>query len=116
ACPVIGLVTDRRVVIEDANRAATEFLCVDHARLVGKPLLHFVARRDTRPFRTWSRQIPVSSPSFVGRLRPRGGHPGAMRLDSERAGGQIVWWIVPNPEHEPTGLVGASVGTIATTS
>jgi len=40
--PDIYLATDSRGVIEEANRAATELLCVERAYLIGKPLLVFI--------------------------------------------------------------------------
>jgi PAS domain-containing protein len=93
--PIIGLVTDAdSAVIRDVNRAAWTFFRVDRAALVGKPLLHFVARGDTRMFRQQTRDLTKVA-SLVVALRPRGGRPCVMRLTVEPTSGRLLWWAVP---------------------
>lgn len=96
AHPAIGLVTDERAVITDANRSAVAFFNVASAALVGKPLLFFVARRDTRAFREHVRTLwQHRSGSLLVQLRPRGGSPRKMRLTFEPAQGSLLWLAVP---------------------
>jgi PAS domain-containing protein len=96
AHPAVGLVTDGRAVIADANRSAVAFFNVQRRALVGKPLLFFVARRDTRAFREHVRSLPQRlSGSLVVQLRPRGGTPRPMRLTFEPAQGSLLWLAVP---------------------
>jgi PAS domain S-box-containing protein len=110
-CPLIGLVTDWRAVIRDANRAALTFFGVDHAVLVGKPLLHFVARGDTRSFRERARDLSQAE-SLVVALRPRGGQPRRMRLTIQRASARLVWWICPASGLSPGARMHAVEGSM----
>jgi PAS domain-containing protein len=97
AHPAIALITDERAVVSDANRTAVAFFNVARAAIVGKPLLFFVARRDTRFFREHVRNMsPEGGESIVVQLRPRGGTPRAMRLTIERAHGSLLWLAVPD--------------------
>jgi hypothetical protein len=83
-------------VIADANRSAVAFFNVLRTSLVGKPLLFFVARRDTRAFRERARTLRERpSGSLVVQLRPRGGAPRPMRLTFEPAQGTLLWLAVP---------------------
>ncbi len=93
-CPVVGLVTDERAVVRDVNAAAEEFFCVGRIAIVGKPLLYFVARGDTRMFRERVRVLRTVR-SLLLELRPRGGRACVMRLTVERAPASYIWWAMP---------------------
>ncbi len=68
--------TDLRGVGQDANPAAEALLNVESGFLRGRPLIAFVARRDTQPFRLLLREIGVAEDGparvFSLRMRPRG--------------------------------------------
>jgi PAS domain S-box-containing protein len=74
--PDACVVTDLAGVTQDANFAAEALLNVDAGFLVGRHLIGFVARQDTRPFRTLLRELaqdedgPARTASV--RMRPRG--------------------------------------------
>jgi hypothetical protein len=60
----------------EANAAAGETLRVPSSFLVGKPLLHFVARQDTRAFRVRVVEAETTEAArFEVRMRPRGHAP-----------------------------------------
>ncbi len=97
----IGLVTTSRGVIQDVNLAAQAFFRVGRRILVGKPLLHFVARGDTRAFRDRVRELErsrVAPEPFEVQLRPRGARPCRMTLTIERIPAGFVWWAQPGAE------------------
>jgi PAS domain-containing protein len=96
AHPAIAVVTDERAVVTDANRTAVAFFNVVRGAIVGKPLIFFVARRDTRFFREHVRNMArEAAGSLVVQLRPRGGTPRTMRLTIERANGALLWLAIP---------------------
>jgi PAS domain-containing protein len=87
--PLFEGATDARVItdcggtIEDANAAATELLGMPAAFLASKPLLHFVARGDTRTFRAALKDLSARPVADLHvRIRPRHRHPVACVLSS----------------------------------
>lgn len=77
AHPDALFLTDRRGTIEEANAAAAKLLAMPAARLPGKLLIGFVARRDTKAFRDRVHDLghtPAARPLEV-HVRPRGGAP-----------------------------------------
>jgi len=94
----IVFLTDARAIIVDASGAAASFLNVNLDFLQGKPLLHFVARRDTRGFRERIDGLPSAMSPFVAALRPRGGKPCAMTMTVARLRGRslFVWMALPD--------------------
>jgi PAS domain-containing protein len=85
---LVFLTTPRGVVI-DATSAAAAFLNVALRVLVGKPLLHFVARADVKRFRAFVNEGPHDD--IAVRLRPRHGHPVATSLRVRTAPERLVW-------------------------
>jgi PAS domain-containing protein len=76
ASPVFCVLTNRRGIILDANRAASSFLNVPHAVLVSRPLINFVARGDTRAFRGRVGELSKTHTTlFELTLRPRSARP-----------------------------------------
>jgi signal transduction histidine kinase len=74
------VVTDQRGTIQEANLAVGRLLHVGRDLLPGRPLIGFVARRDTALFRDFVRALGEGRFSEVPRellvrLRPRGGQP-----------------------------------------
>jgi PAS domain S-box-containing protein len=70
--------TDARGVMREANHAAAAFLAHPQELLIGKLLIAFVARGDTRDFRRQLIELggPEAEPrTFEIRMRPRGGTP-----------------------------------------
>ncbi len=69
--------TDARGVMREANRAAATLLAHPQEQLVGKLLIAFVARGDTRAFRRHLSSLTAveAVPAFEVRMRPRGGVP-----------------------------------------
>ena len=80
------ILTDGSGVIEDANEGAERMFALPTGRFVGKLLISFVARRDTRAFRDRLREIQATRtpPPFELSLRPRGGAPFAAVLNGRR--------------------------------
>jgi hypothetical protein len=77
-------------IILEATAPAASLLSVSVAFLRGRPLLHFIARGDTRRFRSLIREgIPVAS-VFVT-LRARRGGPHAVPMRIERAADHVLW-------------------------
>jgi PAS domain S-box-containing protein len=76
------IVTDRAGSIVQANPAAATLLAIGPEAMRGKLLIAFVARQDTRAFRTRLRALDPNDEvaSFEVRLRPRGGTPFSARL------------------------------------
>jgi PAS domain-containing protein len=73
-------VTDARGTIQEANLAVGRLLHVSRDLLPGRPLIGFVARRDTALFRDFVRALGEARSSdapreLLIRLRPRGGQP-----------------------------------------
>ncbi len=105
ASPAFSIVTDERAIILDGTPRAASFFNVRREALKNRPLLHFVARRDTRAFRSFIRQLTDRGGPIVVELRPRHGKPCPMILTSERVRGArpyiFVWkgWSMrgPNP-------------------
>lgn len=93
ACPAVFLTTTRAIII-DATAEAGEFLNVHVGFLVNKPLLHFVARGDTRRFRTFV-NLGVWEPIRV-QLRPRHGRPRAVTLAIHQAEASLLWLVIPD--------------------
>jgi PAS domain-containing protein len=99
AVPIVSFLTDDRAVILDANFAASNFLNVAAGALVRRPLLHFVARKDTQSFRTQTQRMSGDTLGpLVIRLRPRHGKPCAMRLHAARihSRDRFVWIALPD--------------------
>ena len=91
ASPALLFLTDMRAVIVDATAEAAAFLNVSIEFLEHKPLLHFVARGDTKRFRSFVRQA-VWEPIDV-KLRPRHQAPRETTLAILPAAGQLVWRV-----------------------
>jgi PAS domain-containing protein len=87
--------SDRRGVIRDANVAAALLLKMPPPHLVGRELLHFVVRGDTRAFRTAVRALPKdqSDLRLAVRVRPRGGHPVGVALIVKRLDENSYGWF-----------------------
>ena len=73
--PDAYLATDIGGSITNANLAAGALFGVEPGQLVGKPLISFVARQDTRTFREQLRELREATDvhSMTLRMRPRGG-------------------------------------------
>ena len=98
AIPLVTFLTDQRAVILDASRTAVTFLNVTPAAIFMKPLLHFVARRETRAFRELVRDMAFDQVGpVVAKLRPRHGVPCAMSMTAMRVGarGAFIWVAIP---------------------
>jgi PAS domain S-box-containing protein len=70
-----SVLTSLRAVVREANAASGALLNMPARFLIGKPLIHFVARQDTRLFRDKIRELEArpSNDNFELRLRPRHG-------------------------------------------
>jgi PAS domain-containing protein len=95
ACPSIMFLTTGRGVIVDATDAAAEFLNVPAGVLRDKPLLHFVARGDTRRFRSFV-NAGAREPIAI-KLRARGGPMHSVRLVVRSEAGRLIWLVHPEP-------------------
>jgi PAS domain-containing protein len=95
ACPAVVLLTTQNGIILDATRAAAAFLNVEIAFLQHKPLLHFVARRDTRRFRAFVNE--GAHGAVTVELRPRHGSPRPVRITIQPAAGRLIWFAEPQP-------------------
>jgi len=108
--------TDTRGVIQAANPLFARLLGVHPLFLAGKPLLHFVARGDTRAFRDFVKSIGngASEERLVVRFRPRHGSPPfAAQVDARVLafdGVRHILWHV-RPRVSALVLDGASDGT-----
>jgi PAS domain S-box-containing protein len=73
--PDAYVATDTSGSITNANMAAGALFGVEPSLLVGKPLISFVARQDTRSFREQLRELKDAPDvrSLTLRMRPRGG-------------------------------------------
>jgi PAS domain-containing protein len=89
ARPSVIFVTTHSGVILEATSAAAAFLNMPLDRLLGKPLLHFIARRDTRRFRGFVKN--GAGESIGVDLRPRGGRPHAMVMTVQPAPQRLIW-------------------------
>jgi PAS domain S-box-containing protein len=69
--------TDAHGVVLEANRATAALLAHPQEQLIGKLLIAFVARGDTRAFRRHLMALggPDAARAFQVRMRPRGGAP-----------------------------------------
>jgi PAS domain S-box-containing protein len=69
--------TDAHGVVREANRATAALLAHPQEQLIGKLLIAFVARGDTRAFRRHLMALsgPEAARAFQVRMRPRGGAP-----------------------------------------
>jgi PAS domain S-box-containing protein len=69
--------TDAHGVVREANRAMATLLAHPQEQLIGKLLIAFVARGDTRAFRRHVLALggPDAARAFQVRMRPRGGAP-----------------------------------------
>jgi hypothetical protein len=104
AAPVVSFLTDPSSVIVDASDAAASFLNVGRHALRAKPLLHFVARGDTRIFREHvTRPLGDGIGPFVAALRPRQEKPCVMTLTARRVSRHplFVWIALPAPREPP---------------
>ena len=90
------LVTDRRGVIQEANRRAAALLNVAQEFLVGKPLTVFVPLKERKPFFTQLIQLTQlrSFKNWEMRLQPRHGKPLPMSISLS---------AITNPEDELIG-------------
>jgi PAS domain-containing protein len=93
ACPAVVFLTTPAGIIVDASDAAATFLHVDVAFLRRKPLLHFVARRDTKRFRAFVNE-GAQDAIFVA-LRPRHASPRPVRITIQPAAGRLIWFAEP---------------------
>jgi PAS domain-containing protein len=93
------LCSDRRGIVRDVNESALHFFNVTMWRLVGKPLIHFVARGDTRSFRELVRGIEAMPNAFqlAVRFRPRGGRPAPRLVRVLRLGSGSFGWLLEEP-------------------
>jgi PAS domain S-box-containing protein len=92
--------TDARGVMREANRAAAAFFAHPQELLVGKLLIAFVARGDTRDFRRHLLALggPEDEPrTFEVRMRPRGGTPllTTLSVHAVRGTGGHRWTLRP---------------------
>jgi PAS domain-containing protein len=78
--------TNEAGIIQDANLATAELLASEPQYLVGRPLITFVARQDTRAFRAHLKMLGERNangdprPACQLRMRPRGQAPFPVRL------------------------------------
>jgi PAS domain-containing protein len=93
ASPTLVFLTTQRGVVLDATSAAAASLNVHLGALLGKPLLHFVARGDTGRFRSFVADGALDS--ITVKLRPRGGHPVATSLTVRPAPQRLIWVARP---------------------
>ncbi len=94
--------TDAQGVVREANRAAAALVALPQELLVGKLLISFVARGDTRAFRGYLAGLGGSEASeetqtFEVRIRPRGGTPfvAAVSVRAVRGAGAHRWTLRP---------------------
>jgi PAS domain-containing protein len=78
--PDAYVMTDARGTIQEANLAVGRLLQVNRDLLPGRPLIGFVARRDTAMFRDFVHALgearsSESTRELLVRMRPRGGQP-----------------------------------------
>lgn len=102
--PIPCIHSDTRGVILEVNVAAARLLNMPASRLVGKPLLHFVARGETRPFREMVRGLGRAPERalLTVHLRPRGGRPVSRAVQVMRLGRGSFGWFFEEPPAEPT--------------
>jgi PAS domain-containing protein len=93
ACPAVVILTSQNGIIVDATYAAAAFLNVEIAFLQRKPLLHFVARRDTKRFRAFVNEGARDAISVE--LRPRHASPRPVRITIQPAAGRLIWFAEP---------------------
>ncbi|MBF2007118.1 MAG: PAS domain S-box protein [Chlorogloeopsis fritschii C42_A2020_084] len=92
------LVTDNWGNIREANRAAATLLCIQQQRLIGKPLLIFIAEPERKAFRTRLAQLQ-SVQGWEIYLKPRSGDlfPAMLAVTSihDEQGQQVGWrWLL----------------------
>lgn len=97
-CPTVGFITTTGGVIVHATNAAATFLNVAIEALKGRPLLHFVARGDTRRFRAFVNGGARGVMSV--RLRPRHGTPLAVSMAIHHVPGRMIWFVDPSVASE----------------
>jgi len=108
--PDAYVTTDSRGVIREANEAAARLLGLDRHVLVGKLLIAFVARRDTRAFRAKLGSLTDGKGADAGeshvhalKLRARGGLPFETSLSVRIAvfdGNVELRWILRPMQHD----------------
>jgi PAS domain-containing protein len=102
ACPTVIFLTTGRGIIVDATDAAARFLNVPVDVLRDKPLLHFVARGDTRRFRSFVNE-GAREPISI-KLRARHGPMHTVRLEVRSETGRLIWLAHPEPSAKAPGV------------
>jgi PAS domain S-box-containing protein len=105
----VGLAeTDAQGIVRLANARLARFLGVSPSFVVGKPLLHFVVRADTRAFRSVVKTLDqrAEHEAFRVRLRPRhGSAPFPVEVWARAARARLtrcyVWTIRAHKEERP---------------
>lgn len=98
ACPSIVFVTTERGIVLDATGAAVDFLNVARDTLHGKPLLHFVARGDTKRFRSFVNE--GARETITIKLRARHGPVREVRVVVQPESGRLIWLVHAGPVAE----------------
>jgi PAS domain-containing protein len=102
ACPTVIFLTTGRGIIVDATDAAAQFLNVPVGLLLDKPLLHFVARGDTKRFRSFVNEGAREPISL--RMRARHGPIHSVRLEVRSEMGRLIWLAHPEPASNASGV------------
>jgi PAS domain S-box-containing protein len=105
----VGLAeTDSQGIVRLANARLATFLGVSPGFVIGKPLLHFVVRADTRAFRSVVKALGQRGEheAFRARLRPRhAGVPFQAEIWVRAARARLARcyvWTIRAPEREET--------------
>jgi PAS domain S-box-containing protein len=113
--PEAYIETDAHGVMREANRATATLLAHPQEQLIGKLLIAFVARGDTRAFRRHLLALggPEGGRTFQVRMRPRGGAPflAAASVRAVPGTGSHRWML--RPTAAPTSVEARLVETIA---
>jgi PAS domain S-box-containing protein len=106
SAPDAYIESDAQGVVREANLAAAALLALPPELLVGKLLISFVARGDTRAFRGYLAALgapepPEATRTFEVRLRPRGGSPflASVSVRAVRGAGAHRWTLRPLVAH-----------------
>jgi PAS domain S-box-containing protein len=107
------VLTDRRGTIQRANSATETLLEMREARMIGKLLVSFVARRGIRLFRKELEELNAPRPgvaAFEVDFRPRGGKPFTVRVDAHRVASSsnellsLAWTLRPVIDRAPRAI------------